>query len=145
MARSALCLCLLALICATAAADYVEVFIKWDNNIKQTESADKAIREELAKELCKVPVTSVVTLKTVDKSSTLNTESHGYYACIGANTAANGNIISNCNNSKYKAEFKDELEDRTSPDQENEGITCTLKSGPPPTAAKATTGRRMMA
>lgn len=33
----------------------------------------------------------------------------------------------------------------TSPDQENEGITCTLKSGPPPTAAKATTGRRMMA
>jgi hypothetical protein len=44
----------------------------------------------------------VVTLKTVDKSSTLNTESHGYYACIGANTAANGNIISNCNNSKYK-------------------------------------------
>ena len=41
--------------------------------------------------------------------------------------------------------FKDELEDRTTPDQESEGITCTVKTGPVPTAvpAAAKTGRRM--
>jgi len=120
---------LLAVLCLGAAADYVEVFIKWDNKLTETNKADKAIREELAKDLCKVPVKSVVTLRTLDKSTMLNTESHGYYACLAASTADAGKIVTNCNNKKLQKEFDDELQDRTTPDQEHEGITCTLRAG----------------
>jgi hypothetical protein len=44
--------------------------------------------------------------------------------------------------------FKDELEDRTTPDQESEGITCTIRNGAVPMAAAAAAprpyGRKMM-
>lgn len=50
------------------------------------------------------------------------------------------NIIYNILN--CRKEFKDELEDRTTPDQESEGIVCTVKVGKP--VAKVA-GRRMMA
>jgi hypothetical protein len=30
------------------------VFIKWDNSLKETEKAEKAILEEIGRELCKV-------------------------------------------------------------------------------------------
>lgn len=45
---------------------------------------------------------------------------------------------------KPRRNFKDELEDRTSPDQEAEGIKCTIKSGNPTAAAAKPTGRKMM-
>jgi hypothetical protein len=46
-----------------------------------------------------VPFANVVTLKTLDKSSTLNTESHGYYACTAADSNAVGKALTNCNDS----------------------------------------------
>jgi len=124
-----LALAVLAVLCLGAAADYVEVFIKWDNTIAQTNKANKAILEELAKELCKIPVNRVGTIRTLDKSILLNTESHGYYACQALSKEDAGKIITNCNKKNLQKEFMDELEDRTTPDQEAEGITCTLKGG----------------
>lgn len=32
----------------------LQVFIKWDNNLSQTQKAEKAILEEIGRELCKV-------------------------------------------------------------------------------------------
>jgi hypothetical protein len=135
MAKALLTLMALALLCSGAVAQsYVEVFIKWDNRLSQTRSADKAIREELAKELCKVPVNQVRTLRVLDKSRFGNTESwlvpctmQGYYACTAANTKQLGEIVANCKNRRLQKEFDDELQDRTTPDQEYESIVCTLR------------------
>jgi len=129
MARTCLALAVLAVLCLGAAADYVEVFIKWDNTIKQTNGNQKAILAELAKELCKVPANNVGVLKTMDKSTLTNTESWGYYYCLAPSTEAAGKVVANCMNKKLQKEFDDELQDRTTPDQENEGITCTLRAG----------------
>jgi len=41
-------------------------------------------------------------LGSVDKSTTLNTESWGYYACTGANAAAVTKAAQNCGNKKYQ-------------------------------------------
>jgi hypothetical protein len=43
----------------------------------------------------------------------------------------------------FRGNFKDELEDRTTPDQESEGITCTIRTGAVPAASKPA-GRKML-
>jgi hypothetical protein len=40
-----------------------QVKIKWDNSIKETEKATKEILEEIANELCKVPLQSTCVLQ----------------------------------------------------------------------------------
>lgn len=144
VARRQLCLAAFAMLCACAVAQqqYVEVLIKWDNTIKQTDNNEKAILEELASELCKVPKSDVSVIKTQDKSTALNTESWGLYACKGANAQAVTKAAQNCGNKKFQSEFKDELEDRTTPDHEAESIVCTVKPGPVPARVQ---GRRLMA
>lgn len=129
MAKAALGLILLGLLCVGALAQrsYVEVTIKWDNNLAQTKRAERAILEELSRELCKVPLAAVRTVATVDRSRFLNTETLGAYACI-APAATLRKVLDNCKSSRLRGNFKDELEDRTTPDQEAESITCTLRT-----------------
>jgi hypothetical protein len=45
-----------------------------DNNEGQTKKADPVIQKMLADKLCKVPRTSVRTIRVVNKSSIVNTE-----------------------------------------------------------------------
>jgi hypothetical protein len=131
-----------AMLCACVAAQgtYLEIMIKWDNTLKQTDSNNNAIQEEIAKELCGVPKAQVKTIGTVDKSSTLNTESWGYYACTGTADQVT-KAAQKCGTNQRN--FKDELEDRTTPDHEAEGIKCTVKTGAVPTAIPAAAGRRL--
>eukprot|EP00775_Hariotina_reticulata_P011165 gene11165-11315_t len=128
--------------CKKAATQWAEQF-PGDNTIAQTQKNDQAIREELAKELCKVPKSAVSTRMTMNKSTMVNTESWGYYICDAKSTAEAGQIITRCNNKKFQEEFMDELEDRTTPDHEAEKIECVLKAGVPPKGPTA--GRRLMA
>jgi hypothetical protein len=142
MARATLIMLVAAALCACVAAQttYLEVKIKWDNSIKETEKATKEILEEIANELCKVPKTQVQLISHADKSTTLNTETHGLYACTGTAEQVT-KAAQTCG--KNQSNFKDELEDRTTPDQESEGITCTIRSGAVPAATKPA-GRKML-
>jgi hypothetical protein len=145
MSRTILLLAVAAMLCACVAdqGTYLEIFIKWDNSISQTDKAEQAILEEIGRELCKVPTPQVKKIGHQDKSTTLNTESWGYYACTGSADQVT-KATKQCQSGQRN--FKDELEDRTTPDQEAEKITCTVKSGKVPTSTpKTTSGRRLMA
>jgi hypothetical protein len=110
---------------AAATPSPFQVSIQYDNRASHIINNDKAVTEELAKELCFTDKAKVTTARVFDESSALNTQSRGVYACFPGKYRLS-QMLDYCNKSRYRNNFYDEIGDRTSPDIEAERYQCTL-------------------
>ena len=59
--------------------------------------SDSTIKKEINNEICKkIPSANVVTIAVKDASSSLNTETHAYYACVPSSSVSLATLAGNC-------------------------------------------------
>lgn len=85
-----------------------QVSLTFDNKASHALNNEKAVLEELAKELCWTDRKSVASIRLFDQSSALNTESRGVFACFPTKYSVE-KMLEWCNAGKYQREFYDEL------------------------------------